>query len=56
MSYADMLKELKIEGGQDPQDQSREAQDLAIQTAREREVGILVISEQNRDLQKKYNN
>ena len=30
--------------------QSREIQDLAIQTAREREVGILVISEQNRDL------
>ena len=29
---------------------SREAHDLAIQTAREREVGILVISEQNRDL------
>ena len=29
---------------------SREAQDLAIQTAREREVGILVILEQNRDL------
>ena len=29
---------------------SREAQDLTIQTAREREVDILVISEQNRDL------
>ena len=29
---------------------SREAQDLAILTAREREVDILVISEQNRDL------
>ena len=29
---------------------SREAQDLAIQTVREREVGILVISEQSRDL------
>ena len=29
---------------------SQDAQDLAIQTAREREVGILVISEQNRDL------
>ena len=29
---------------------SQDAQDLAIQTAREREVGILVISKQNRDL------
>ena len=29
---------------------SREAQDLAIQIAKERQVGILVISEQNRDL------
>ena len=29
---------------------SQDAQDLAIQTAREKEVGILVISEQNRDL------
>ena len=29
---------------------SREAQDLAIQTAREREVATFIISEQNRDL------
>ena len=29
---------------------SQDAQDLAIQTVREKEVGILVISEQNRDL------